>query len=62
MSHSNMRDILRLRRIMKHTQEELDIVILAEPTGNIRNTLTEINIDMLASIEKLNKVAAGVIK
>lgn len=46
-------DVRRIVRQIKAAQGELELEILRQPTGYVRNILTEANIHLLAAEEKL---------
>lgn len=55
---ANFKDTLRLQRALEAQQIELDLLIIAQPSGGARNLLTEANIHLLEAISKLKELHA----
>ena len=50
--------LARLRRSLREADQELDFLIAATPTGERRNTITEINISVKMAIRKTDSLRA----
>ena len=53
---ANFKEIKRILRELEHQQTELDLEILGQETGGARNLMTEANIFLMQSIEKLKEL------
>lgn len=51
---ANFKEVARILRALDLQQKELELLILAQPTGGARELLTEANIHLLAAQGKLN--------
>ncbi len=50
-----MNQVLRLKRILDQ-EHELGLLIMATPSGPIREVMTEANIHLMTACQKLNEV------
>lgn len=53
---ANFAGTLRIQRALNAQQVELDLLILAQPSGGARNLLTDANIHLLEAIRKLEEL------
>jgi len=53
---ANFKEVRRTLRALVAQQAELELCVLAQPSGGARNLLTEANIHLLESISKLKEL------
>ena len=55
----NTVQIQRVARALETQQQQIELLVLAEPSGPRRNELTSANIHLLGALEALRKAGAG---